>query len=101
VAFALAARPVGVDLVELDALPDWQDVAHDFLGPTAACELLALPDHEQTAAFCLAWAELEARGKARGLGIAEWNERRAALLAGTELVYRALDEGFALAVAVG
>ncbi|MDN0075723.1 4'-phosphopantetheinyl transferase superfamily protein [Crenobacter sp. SG2303] len=100
IGFALAARPVGIDLVEVGALPDWREVAEDFFGPNVTSELLAHPGHEQTAAFALAWVELEARGKALGEGLAEWDAARAARLARTELAYRNVADGYAVALAL-
>jgi len=98
VAFALATRPVGIDLVEVGALPDWRDVAANFLGPDITAMLSALPVHECDSAFALAWAELEARGKARGEGLAEWSEGRAASLAEGVLVRREAADGHAMAL---
>jgi len=100
VAFALATLPVGIDLVEVGALPDWSEVAQDFLGPQVTRTLEARPLREQDAGFALAWAELEARSKAYGLGLAEWSEGRAARLGETTLVQSALDRRFAWAVAL-
>lgn len=98
-AFAVATRPLGVDLVALEELPDWPAVAQDFLGPETARRIAGLPNAARTAAFCLAWAELEARGKALGLGLELWTPARAARLATCELIYHAVQEGFTIAVA--
>ncbi|MCW3481760.1 hypothetical protein OL229_19705 [Neisseriaceae bacterium JH1-16] len=98
VAFALAARPVGIDLVEIGGLPDWQEVAVDFLNPEVSAALAALPVNDRDSAFALAWAELEARGKARGEGLAEWTVSWAARLAEGGLVRREVADGHAMAL---
>ncbi|MDN0083039.1 4'-phosphopantetheinyl transferase superfamily protein [Crenobacter sp. SG2305] len=98
VSFALAVRPVGIDLVEIGALPDWRAVAEDFLGPDVAAALGTLPAHERDGAFALAWAELEARGKALGEGLAEWSAGRAASLAEGELLLSVAADGHAMAL---
>ena len=80
--------PIGVDLAEVEPMPDCAAVAELYLGPRAAARLATLAGPERDAAFARAWATLEARGKCLGLGLAEWSAARA----------RQLDErAFALA----
>ena len=63
---------VGLDLVQVQATPDWARVAHDYLGMAAAIRLAALPELERPRAFARAWAEREACLKLRGEMLAEW-----------------------------
>ncbi len=61
---------VGVDLMQVDKeadfLPDWQRVAHDYLGPAAASRITGAYE------FAQAWTQREAQLKCCGLGITEW-----------------------------
>ena len=62
---------VGVDVMQLDegadSLPDWQRVAHDYLGPAAASRITC------TYEFAQEWTRREAQLKCCGLGITEWD----------------------------
>ena len=61
---------VGVDLMQFeedaDFLPDWQQVAHDYLGPDAASRIT------DAYGFAQEWTRREAQLKCCGLGITEW-----------------------------
>ena len=63
---------VGLDLVQVQATPDWAQVAHDYLGMAAAIHLAACPALELPRAFAQAWAEREACLKLHGEALAEW-----------------------------
>ena len=65
--------PVGVDLMEVQEVPDWARVAHDYLGMAAACRLAAMADAERPRAFAQAWAEREAQLKLAGEPLTEWS----------------------------
>ena len=66
---------IGVDLVEIAPMPDWDRVARLYLGPDAALRLAEMnPDGEKN--FALAWTEMEARSKCLGLGLQEWSPTR-------------------------
>ena len=73
---------VGVDVMAVDtqSLPDWADVARDYLGPLAAKALQQTPPHDRPAAFAHAWTALEACLKCLGLGLTEWTPHLAARL---------------------
>lgn len=66
---------VGVDLMTTAdaALPDWQAIAHDFLGPETALRLAALGSQQRPAAFARAWTRHEAALKCLGLQLEEWS----------------------------
>ena len=67
--------PVGVDLMRVTdaALPDWQALAHDYLGPDAAIQLEGLGLAQRPAAFARAWTRHEAELKCLGLPLQEWS----------------------------
>jgi 4'-phosphopantetheinyl transferase len=66
------AGPVGIDLMEVQAVSDWARVAHDYLGMAVACRLAAMSDADRPHAFAQAWAEREAQLKLAGLPLSEW-----------------------------
>ena len=72
---------VGIDLMRVADVPDWQAVAHDYLGPACAAALARVPAPARTAAFARAWSEREARLKCLGLPLAEWRAGDEARLA--------------------
>ena len=86
---------VGVDVMAIDAqsLPDWADVARDYLGPLAAKALLQTPPHNHPAAFAQAWTTLEACLKCLGLGLTEWTPSLAARLPQCTIASLALPAG--------
>jgi 4'-phosphopantetheinyl transferase len=69
---------VGIDVMSILPVPDWEPVARDYLGPEAARKLAARSDGERDAAFAHAWSEHEARLKCLGLQLAGWCDERAA-----------------------
>lgn len=64
--------PVGVDLMRVRDVPDWQAVARDYLGDAVAGALALLPPEERAVAFARAWTGREAGLKCAGLPLAEW-----------------------------
>lgn len=64
---------IGIDLMQPDAVPDWQQVAHDYLGPQVCKRILEHPENRQAHAFAQAWTRYEASLKCLGLGINEWH----------------------------
>jgi 4'-phosphopantetheinyl transferase len=63
---------VGVDLMEVEEIPDWARVALDYLGMAAACRLASMAPPERTLAFAQAWTAREASLKLFGLPLDEW-----------------------------
>ena len=86
---------VGVDVMAVDAqsLPDWADVARDYLGPLATKVLQQTPPNDRPAAFAHAWTALEACLKCLGLGLTEWTPGLAARLQECTLTTLALPAG--------
>ena len=67
---------IGVDLVEIVPIPDWDRVARLYLGPDAALRLANMNRADSEKNFVLAWAEMEARSKCLGQGLQEWSPAR-------------------------
>jgi 4'-phosphopantetheinyl transferase len=85
---ALSLRPVGVDLMRVSAMPDWETVARDYLPPNAATRIRRQPKQRERA-FALEWTALEAALKCLGMALEEQSEARDVRLNACEL--RALD----------
>jgi len=67
---------VGVDMMLPSEMPDWQAVAHDYLGPSVAATLAATPPAQRARAFSDAWCALEATLKCHGEALSEWHAAR-------------------------
>lgn len=76
-AFRLGGGPVGIDVMRVVEVPDWAEVARDYLGPACVEALAALPSDARAAAFARAWSEREARLKCLGLPLSEWDAGQA------------------------
>lgn len=63
---------VGVDLMQVQTVPDWHAVAQDYLGAEVATGLSGLPESIRTMAFAKAWCRREAFLKLHGLALEEW-----------------------------
>jgi 4'-phosphopantetheinyl transferase len=85
---------VGIDVMSIVPVPDWESVARDYLGPEAVRKLAARPEGERDAAFAHAWSEYEARLKCRGLQLSEWCDERAVALQACRCFPLALPEGY-------
>lgn len=74
--YALAAinlhGAIGVDLMRVQDIPDWQAVARDYLGPAASAALQAIANDERPHAFAQAWTRREAALKRSGQALGEW-----------------------------
>lgn len=86
---------LGVDLMLVQPIPDWQAVARDYLGPDVAARLDGDPH-----AFARAWTEREARLKCAGLPLREWTALEAERTAGCRCFAIDLPDGFVGTVAV-
>lgn len=65
--------PVGVDVMRVVDIPDWYEVARDYLGPQVAAQLRACPDEQRALALAQAWTAREAALKCAGRELAEWD----------------------------
>jgi 4'-phosphopantetheinyl transferase len=63
---------IGVDLMRVQDIPDWQAVARDYVGPAVTAHLQATPAAERPLAFALAWTRREAELKCLGSQLTEW-----------------------------
>ncbi len=74
--YALAAvnlkGTIGVDLMRVQAISDWQTVARDYLGPTASATLNDTATVDLPIAFAQAWTRHEAALKCNGQQLSEW-----------------------------
>ncbi|WP_071078118.1 4'-phosphopantetheinyl transferase family protein [Janthinobacterium lividum] len=64
---------VGIDVMRVQDVPDWANLARDYLGPQVAEELAACPDAQRPLRLAQAWTAREAALKRAGLPLAEWN----------------------------
>lgn len=63
---------LGLDLMTVTDLPDWRQVARDYLGCAVAEMLAATAPAARAAAFARAWTAREAQLKCLGLALGEW-----------------------------
>ena len=64
---------VGIDVMRVQDIPDWANLARDYLAPQVEQELAACPAALRPAALAQAWTAREAALKYSGLQLAEWN----------------------------
>ncbi|WP_298407832.1 4'-phosphopantetheinyl transferase superfamily protein [Janthinobacterium sp.] len=64
---------VGIDVMRVQDVPDWANLARDYLGPQVAGELAVCPDAQRPLRLAQAWTAREAALKYCGLPLAEWN----------------------------
>ncbi|MCA1858742.1 4'-phosphopantetheinyl transferase superfamily protein [Janthinobacterium sp. HSC-3S05] len=64
---------VGIDVMRVQDIPDWLNLARDYLGPQVAEELAACPDAQRPLALAQAWTARESLLKCAGLPLAEWS----------------------------
>lgn len=87
---------VGVDVMQLapDAaeMPDWQQVAQDYLGPIVTESLRQTAPAQRSAAFAQAWTHVEACLKCLNLPLTEWTPALAQQLASCRAMALALPE---------
>jgi 4'-phosphopantetheinyl transferase len=85
---------VGIDVMQVTDVPDWEAVARDYLGPACAAALACVPGPARAAAFARAWSEREARLKCRGLPLGEWRAEDASLELACSCLSLALPDGY-------
>jgi 4'-phosphopantetheinyl transferase len=90
---------VGIDLMRVADVPDWQAVARDYLGPACAAALARVPAPARAAAFARAWSGREARLKCLGLPLAEWRADEEDRLAACTCRPLVVPEGYVGSVA--
>lgn len=65
---------VGIDVMRVQDIADWEQVARDYLGPQVAVELGACPADQRPLALAQAWTAREAALKCAGRQLAEWDD---------------------------
>jgi 4'-phosphopantetheinyl transferase len=78
--------PVGVDVMQVMAMPDALDVARAYLGPEAAQALAKRRADQIDHEFALAWTAHEARIKCLGMQLEEWHEGLGTMLSACSLL---------------
>ena len=92
--------PIGIDVMRIEALPDWAQVAIDYVGRDMYQRLMVTTTSQRPLAFGREWTRLEACLKCLGVGLIECDTglaRRMSLCRTFEL---ALPDGLAGTVAV-
>ena len=92
---ALRGGRVGIDLMRIAPVPDFDEVARDYLGPEVRAALAKVDEAARPAAFAFAWTRFEAVLKCHGRQIAEWSPDIARLFPKTQFRSLALQEGYA------
>lgn len=94
---------VGIDVMRVEegvgGMPDWEDVAQNYLGTRACARIAGLAPEQRSHAFALEWTRFEAGLKCHGLALAEWCPRLEHLLASCSLLPLALPEKMTGAIA--
>jgi 4'-phosphopantetheinyl transferase len=94
-ALRLDGGAVGIDVMQVTDIPEWEAVARDYLGPACAAALARVPASARAAAFARAWSEREARLKCGGLPLGEWRAEDASLALACPCLPLALPDGYA------
>ncbi len=92
---ALRGGRVGVDLMRIELMTDWEQVAHDYLGPRALATLYRTGPAERPLVFATLWTRAEAVLKCHGRQLAEWSEQTGRLFSNTHSMSLALPKGYA------
>lgn len=95
-----AGGAVGVDVMRVEPrplpewLPDWQQVAQDYLGRAAWQRIARQASWHQAEAFALEWTRVEACLKCHGRGLSEWRAESDATLARCDTWQLDLPQGW-------
>lgn len=65
---------VGVDLMRVQDVPDWETLARDYLGPKVQQRLQTISEQQRARSFAQEWTRREAMLKSAGLALSEWTE---------------------------
>jgi 4'-phosphopantetheinyl transferase len=88
---------IGIDAMRIQHIPEFEEVARNYLDPSALKEIRQAPDPDT--AFAQAWTQLEARLKCMKRKLKEWNDRSAKMMAACEVQTAILSEGMVVSVA--
>lgn len=65
--------PIGVDVMRVQDITDWRQLARDYLGPQVEQEMAACPAAQRALQLARAWTAREAALKCAGMQLAEWD----------------------------
>jgi 4'-phosphopantetheinyl transferase len=65
---------VGVDLMRVQEVADWEILARDYLGPAVLQRLQSIDEQLRGRSFAQEWTKREAMLKSTGLALSEWTE---------------------------
>lgn len=82
--------PVGIDVMRVQDIADWFNLARDYLGPQVVDELAASPAEQRPLALAQAWTAREAVLKCAGLPLMEWD----GMVLNYKVQHIALQDGF-------
>lgn len=91
---------VGIDLMRIVEIPDWEALARDYLGPAVASALAAHAPDVRPAALARAWSEREARLKCLGWPIGEWKPDEETALQACRCLPLDLPDGYIATLAM-
>lgn len=91
---------IGIDLLRIEPLHDWELVAMNYLGRHAHQRIAAMAPLQRPLAFVREWTRAEACLKCLGLGLVEWSDLLEKRMNLCETIELALPDGLAGAVAV-
>ena len=92
--------PIGIDVMRIQALPDWEPVAVNYLGHYAHQRILAMPALHRPLAFGREWTRVEASLKCLGLGLVEWTSSLNQQINRCETIELALPDGLTGTIAI-
>ena len=92
--------PIGIDVMRIEALPDWELVTMNYLGPHAHQRISAMTSLQRPLAFGREWTRFEACLKCLGLGLVEWNDLLEQRMSRCDTFELALPDGLTGTVAV-
>ncbi|KAF3995916.1 4'-phosphopantetheinyl transferase family protein [Glaciimonas immobilis] len=90
---------IGIDIMRPEAMPDWEQIAQEYLGDQAYRRLIRQPKAQQVVAFAHEWTRYEASLKCLGLAISEWHRAPQAALLGCRVSALILPDGLVGALA--
>lgn len=91
---------IGIDIMRVQALPDWESVAISYLGRHAHQRISVMPPLQRPFAFAREWTRVEACLKCLGVGLVEWNNLLENRMNRCETTALALPDGLTGTIAI-
>ncbi len=92
---ALRGGRIGIDLMRIEPVPDWEAVARDYLGAEVCERLAQTAAAARPAAFAAAWTRFEAMLKCHGRPLVEYSASPPQLFPNTRSLPLVLPQGYA------